>query len=124
LVKCLNFSNIRIFLSIYCVNGIILRPKISRVETVLDLEGRFDGGLSEEPGRESDLELDLLHDVAALRALELERATLEGRVVEVQTLGGERAVVVYLALVAHQVLARAKPIEGSSKTGALGARFD
>ena len=56
----------------------------ARLEQRMDLHGAFHRGLRVELGGEGDLEQDVLHHVAAVGPLELERPALEQDVVETQ----------------------------------------
>ena len=70
-------------------------------EAVFDLRvqghGTLDRGLGVELGGKGDLEEDVLHDVAAVGALELEGLALEEDIVEAPGLGREHRRIAHLA---------------------------
>ena len=66
-------------------------------QLLVDLHRGLHGGLRVEFRREGDLEQHVLHHVAAVGALELERAALEEHVVEAPGLGGEHRGIAHLA---------------------------
>ncbi len=84
----------------------MLRMSSAVLPSVLQLlaqrHGRFHSCLRVELGREADLEEHVLHHVAAIRALEFERAALEGDVVEAPGLCSKHGGVAHFAGLRHQ----------------------
>ncbi|MNI30814.1 hypothetical protein D3C73_846730 [compost metagenome] len=75
----------------------VVRAFAQRLELCVDVHGAFHSGLRMEFRRERDLEQHVLHHVAAIRPLELERLPLEQHVVKAPGLGAKYRRVTHFA---------------------------